>query len=224
MARGRHLTRLKLRPLSDQARERYLFDWESRDLRESPDRFPQLTSEALFGNTKPLEVEVGLGSGEFLNHLADEDPHTNFLGVEVSRRAAILAASLASERQLNNLRVLRGNFKLLDPLIVANSWRKVYLHFPDPVHRTKDEKRRIFNLGFLDQMARVLVQGGEISVVSDKDEYFIEMLELAEGDSRFEKTHPQRFLEGFEPGEKSRFQRFWERKGVVVKRFILRRL
>ncbi len=221
MSRGRQIVRLKLRPLNSQA-QRLLLDWDPGELYSHPEHFPQLASTGLFDNQNPLVVEIGPGSGEFLCHLAANQPKTNFLGIEVSRRAAGVSAALAADQRIANLRVLRADFKLLDPLLPAQGWSKVYLHFPDPPHKTGDEKRRIFDQAFLDQMAGTLVPGGEISVASDKPTFFFEMLQLAEGDARFEVAHTERYLEGLEAPVKSRFQRFWERKGVQPLHFILR--
>lgn len=222
MSRGRQIVRLKLRTLSAQAKE-LLLDWEPGELYAQPDRFPHLSSNELFGNQNPMEVEIGPGSGEYLCYLADSQPRTNYLGIEVSRRSATACAALAAGQGLANLRVLRTDYKLLQPLLPPNGWTKVYLHFPDPPHKTADEKRGIFDQAFLEQMASTLVPEGQISVASDKPEFFFKMLELAEKDARFRVTHSERYLEGFEAPIKSRFQRFWERKGVQPLRFILRK-
>lgn len=222
MSRGRQIVRLKLRPLTAQARC-LLLDWEPSELYSHPERFPHLGSIELFGNRNPLEVEIGPGSGEYLCFLASNQPATNFLGIEVSRRAAAVCAALAAEQGLSNLRMLRADFKLLAPLLPNSGWHRVYLHFPDPPHKASDQKRRIFDQAFLDQMAGTLAPDGEISVASDKPGFFFEMLELAENDSRFKVAHTERYLEGLELAVKSRFQRFWERKGVQPLRFILRK-
>ncbi|NKB71405.1 MAG: hypothetical protein GKR89_30400 [Candidatus Latescibacteria bacterium] len=50
-------------------------------------------------------------------------------------------------------------------------------------------------------------------------ESFVVMLQLAEADSRFVKTHTERYLVGFEPSVKSRFQRIWEAHGLPTLRF-----
>jgi hypothetical protein len=50
------------------------------------------------------------------------------------------------------------------------------------------------------------------------------MLELADGDGRFATTHPERYLTGFEPEVKSRFQRIWEGHGLPTLRFELCRV
>lgn len=224
MSRGRQLGRLKLRPLAPQVASKYLLAWHPRDLAQNPAAFPQLTSVVLFENERPLEVEIGAGSGEFLCGLAAENPATNYLAIEVSRRAAHKAVLVAAERELDNLKVLLADFKLLTPLIASASWSRVYLHFPDPPHKHEDEKRIIFDAMFLDLVQRALTADGELSVVSDHAEFFMRMLELAEGDGRFAKMHEGRYLDGFEPGVKSRFQQIWERKGRVPRQFILRKL
>lgn len=224
MARGRYLGRLKLRPLPPELAERYLLEWHPRQLALQPEQFPALTSQAIFHNDLPLEVEVGAGSGEFACSLAAADPQANVLAIELSNRAAQRAAWLAAEAALPNLKVLRADFKLLVPKLPAAGWRRAYLHFPDPQLKAADAKRILFTPQFLDAMAHTLQPGGELSVVSDKPSFFMQMLELAEGDGRFAKTHPERYLEGFEPPVKSRFQLIWERKGRTSHQFILRRL
>lgn len=223
MARGRYLGRLKLRPLTAELSERYLLEWHPRRLALEPGSFPQLTSQALFGNPHPLEVEIGAGSGEYSCSLAQAQPGVNFLAIEISNRAARQAAWLAAEAELSNLKVLRADFKLLAPLLAPAAWQRAYLHFPDPQHKPADARRILFTPQFLDQMASTLQPGGELSVVSDQPAFFMQMLELAEADSRFTKAHPQRYLEGFEPPVKSRFQRIWERKGRTPRQFVLKR-
>ena len=222
MSRGRQVVRLKYRPLSNKAKS-LLLDWDSGELHGHPGRFPDLTSSQLFGNLNPLEVEIGPGSGEFLCDLAATHPYTNFFGIEVSHRAAATCAALAGEYGLANLRVLRADFKLLKPLLPKNGWSMIYLHFPDPPHKNGDQKRRILDQAFLDSMAEVLIPSGKISVASDRPDFFFEMLELAESNPAFMFDHPGRYLEGLEIAVKSRFQQFWERKGIPPLRFILRK-
>ena len=47
---------------------------------------------ALFGNDHPVELEVGSGKGLFLANAARANPGHNFLGVELARKYARLAA------------------------------------------------------------------------------------------------------------------------------------
>ena len=36
----------------------------------------------LFGNTNPIEIEVGMGKGKFITELAMQNPDKNFIGIE----------------------------------------------------------------------------------------------------------------------------------------------
>jgi tRNA (guanine-N7-)-methyltransferase len=57
--------------------------------------------------------------------------------------------------------------------------------------------------------------------MTDHEGSFTEMLQLAEGDERWEKNHAQRYLVGFETESRSRFQRIWEGHGLPTLRFEL---
>ena len=72
-------------------------------------------------------------------------------------------------------------------------------------------------------MSQGLCPGGRLSVMTDHREYFLEMLELVEQDVRFEKTHAERYLLGFDAPAISRYQRLWERHGLATLRFEVRR-
>lgn len=222
MARGRRISRLKLIDLSDEVRQKYLLEWNAKLLREEIHQLPKLTSEALFDNAEaPLEVEIGPGSGEYLTGMAESRPAINFLGIEASKKGAYYAVDSAARKALENFRLIKTNFLLLSALMPKASWQKVYLHFPDPVHKRKDEKHRIFTQAFLDQMANVLVPDGRISVVSDEADFFAEMRAVAASHSAFRFEHPQKDWIEFNPEHKSRFQEFWEKKGVRPRRFVL---
>src|SRR3990172_9685769 len=128
MSRGRQIARLKLRPLNAEA-EKLLLNWDLGELYSHPERFPHLTSVELFGNQNSLEVEIGPGSGEYLCYLAGNQPDTNYLGIEVSRRSAAACAALAAENGLSNLRVLRTDYKFFRVFLSGGGGGKGYLHF-----------------------------------------------------------------------------------------------
>ncbi len=224
MPRRTFLRRLhRQQPLDEARLKRYLLGYHPRSLYEHPDQFSRLTSQALFGNDAPLELEVGCGSAEFLCALAAREPAANFVGVDIARRPLEKAVELAASLALDNIRLLNGNFVQMYPLLEPRSLRRVYVHFPDPNMRTKFRKRRIITPAFLNAMSRALVPGGTLSVMTDHEAFFLEMLALLEADCRFEKTHAERYLVGFEPAVKSRFQRIWEAHGLPILRCELRK-
>ncbi|HZR39286.1 MAG TPA: tRNA (guanosine(46)-N7)-methyltransferase TrmB [Ktedonobacteraceae bacterium] len=223
MPRRTVFRRLAHLSLDQEARERYLVTFSSRCLYHHIQRFPQLSSDELFANQQPLELEIGCGYGEFLCALAQANQARNFLGIDISYTALQQAAYLASTLALKNIKFIAANARLLYPLLAPNSLEAVYLHFPDPNRKRKFHKRQLFTPALLDAMSQGLCPGGRLSVMTDHREYFLEMLELVEQDVRFEKTHAERYLLGFDAPAISRYQRLWERHGLATLRFEVRR-
>jgi tRNA (guanine-N7-)-methyltransferase len=217
----RNLDRKKVPAPDERAAARHLRELPGDRLYREPLAFPRISSASLFRNERPMELEIGCGNGEFLCSLALRDHETNFVGVEVKRKSAHEAVARASSAELDNVIFLRANFRLLYPLLVPGSLGAVYLHFPDPNARARFRKHRIFSDRFLREMHTATTSDGRISVMTDHEKSFAQMLELAESDERWEKDHAQRYLVGFETESRSRFQRIWEGHGLPTLRFEL---
>lgn len=203
--------RVKRIPPSPEALALYLNLWRFESAQAKPDGgLPRLDGQTLFGRELPLELEVGCGTGEFLNSLAAERPETGFVGVDPSTKSLYLAVREASDLGLKNVRYFRAPMEALYPCLVTESLSAVYAHFPDPFNRARG-KHRVLNLDFLQRMLDASRTGGMLSLVSDKPELFHEVLRLIEGVEGWEKTHAERFLIGYEPAVKSRYQLKWER-------------
>ena len=188
--------RVAFQPPDEETTAQYLLLWPSADLYHRSEQYPRLTSTQLFQNDSPLELEVGCGTGEFLNYLAANEPGTNFLGVDVSLKSLYAATHQAKDGSLANIRFVKAGVQQLYPLFVPDSLSAVYFHYPDPYLHPKYRKRRIFTQTFLDVMHEALVPGGHISVMTDNPQLFDIMLKLVETDTRFEKVHEERFLVG----------------------------
>ena len=223
MSRRTLSRQIRLRPLDAAALSTYLTQYDSRSLYYHPEQFPTLCSQRLFENHAPLEMEVGCGTAEFLCALAAREPGANFVGVDVASRPLYKAVEIASSLRLANIRFLHANFAQMYPLLAPCSLRQVYVHFPDPNTRPKFQRRRLVTPAFLDVVQLALVPEGKLSLMTDHAEFFHELLTLIEADGRFEKTHNERYLIGFEPAVKSRFQNIWERHGLPILRLEVRK-
>jgi tRNA (guanine-N7-)-methyltransferase len=210
-------------PPDAQSAQQYLRRFSSGALFLHPDHFPPLDSYHLFGNDRPLHLEIGCGTAEFLCALALDDPYTNFVGVDIAAKPLFKAVRNAATHTLSNILFLKADIALLCPLLADSSLQVIYLHFPDPHMKARYRKRRVLSEAFLNHTDRALVPGGLLSFMTDHQAFFLETLALLEQDRRFARTHAEPYLVGFEPAAKSYFQRLWEHHGLPTLRVELRK-
>jgi tRNA (guanine-N7-)-methyltransferase len=140
----------------------------------------------LFGNDRPVDLEVGSGKGLFLVNAATLDPDCNFLGVELSRKYTQLAAMRLARNCVPNAKIWRGDARIvLARLVPASSLRTVHVYFPDPWWKNRHKKRRVFTESLLNDVERTLKPGGELRIASDVEEYFGIIKALVSARERF---------------------------------------
>jgi tRNA (guanine-N7-)-methyltransferase len=141
---------------------------------------------SLFGNDYPVELEIGSGKGLFLLNAATADPTHNFLGIEISRKYARLAAERLAKHTIPNAKVWPGDARIVLPRhIPAASLRVVHVYFPDPWWKKRHKKRRVFTEALVTEIQRILEPGGQLRVASDVEEYFAVIRDLIAASPRF---------------------------------------
>jgi tRNA (guanine-N7-)-methyltransferase len=134
---------------------------------------------AVFGNDRPVEVEVGFGKGLFLSSAAQARPDVNFLGIEVERKYQLFTATRLARRGLSNVRLACGDARaFFRDRIPGASMLAVHVYFPDPWWKKRHRKRRLFTEEFAEQCTRVLAPKGRLHIASDVADYFAEISEL----------------------------------------------
>lgn len=130
-----------------------------------------IDSLLLFGDQRPLHLEIGFGSGEHLAYRADLLPDHGFIGCEPFVNGVAAALGHVRDRHLANVRLHKGN--ALDVLrrLPDASLAFVYLLHPDPWPKPRHAKRRMVNDGPLDLIAAKLKPGGELRVATDHSVY-----------------------------------------------------
>ena len=129
--------------------------------------------------SKPFEIDLGCGDGEFLVEMAAHHPERNFLGVERLIGRIEKTERSIKQRGLTNARVLRlESLYTIAWLLPEHSVSRLHLLCPDPWPKKKHEERRLVRMPeFHAALQRVLVPNGEFLLKTDDTPYFENALE-----------------------------------------------
>ncbi|MGH7280024.1 MAG: tRNA (guanine(46)-N(7))-methyltransferase TrmB [Polyangiaceae bacterium] len=119
-----------------------------------------------------IELEIGPGRGGFMMERALAEPRVGLVGFEVKRKwATIVDARLKKAGFGSRARVFAEDALFAMPRLVPDgSVRVVYLHFPDPWWKKRHQKRLVMGDKFLEEVARLLCEGGQLFVQTDVEE------------------------------------------------------
>jgi tRNA (guanine-N7-)-methyltransferase len=180
----------------------------------------------LYGNDRPVVLEIGFGNGDSLAEMAERDPGRNWLGIEVHGPGVGHLLLEIERRGLTNLRLIRHDaVEVLSQGIAPGALAGVQLFFPDPWPKRRHRKRRILTPELVDLLARAIRPDGIFHAATDWEPYAQQMLEILESRSgNFENLGGRG---GFSPRPPTRpltrFEARGERLGHRVRDLMFRR-
>jgi tRNA (guanine-N7-)-methyltransferase len=155
----------------------------------------------LFGNDRPVEIEIGPGRGDVLLAFATARPEVNFFAIEHVRGAEAHIATRLHAAGLRNARVLGADAAcVIEHLVPAASVAAYHVYFPDPWPKQRHRKRRLVTARLAAAMARTLSPAGTIHVATDLGALFDDIGETlaAAGFTRRDDVGPARPTTRFE--------------------------
>ena len=145
---------------------------------------------------QPLHLDIGCARGRFLLALAEQEPDSNHLGVEI--RLALVEAAEAERQALGlaNLHYLfcNANISLQAWLacLPAGLLERGSIQFPDPWVKQKHHKRRVLQPALLQALAGALSPGKELFIQSDVLAVITPMVQLIEASGGFDRPDFER--------------------------------
>ncbi len=130
-----------------------------------------LDSRTLFGDDRPVEVEIGFGAGEHLAGQASARPDHGFVGCEPFLNGVVGALNHIRDDELANVRLHMGDALEVIERFPDASLERVYLLHPDPWRKARHAKRRMMNHGPMDLIAAKLRPDGEFRLGTDDPTY-----------------------------------------------------
>jgi tRNA (guanine-N7-)-methyltransferase len=135
--------------------------------------------EQVFGRSADTIVEIGFGMGASLCEMANNNPHINYLGIEVHRAGVGSLAADLHDAGINNVRIVdQDAVEVFRNYIENNALAGVQIFFPDPWHKKRHHKRRLIQPEFIRLLVQKIKPGGFIHCATDWQEYAEHMLDV----------------------------------------------
>jgi len=133
--------------------------------------------EMVFGDLRPVTLEIGFGDGESLRAMAQEAPGAGFIGIDPHRPGAGRFLRDLAHDDIQNVRVIVGDAaEVIPKQVPPASLDRILVFFPDPWPKKRHHKRRLLSEAFLKELADRLKSGGSLQVATDWPEYGKEIL------------------------------------------------
>lgn len=179
----------------------------------------------LFGNLNPISIEFCSGHGHWIIERAKNEPNKNWIAIEKRfDRAKKIYAKLKAH-QLSNMLIVCGEaFTFAKFYILSKSIHEIFINFPDPWPKNKHTKHRLMQKEFMTELARILIDCGEVTFVTDDANYLNQTLKNFQSMFHFIPKYPPPYyvntLDGY---GSSYFEILWrkEQKEIYYTQFKL---
>jgi tRNA (guanine-N7-)-methyltransferase len=137
---------------------------------ENPER-KLVDPVAIFGDARPVWLEIGFGGGEHMVHMAAKNPEIGLIGCEPYINGVAMLLGKIREAAVDNLVVHPGDARDLMDVLPDASVTKAFLNYPDPWPKRRHHRRRFVTEEHLRPLARILKPGAEFRLATDIPDY-----------------------------------------------------
>lgn len=176
--------------------------WREREL--------PLDWKAEFGRKAPLRVEIGYGNGEYLAKCAQQDPASDYVGIEMTWGSTWRLLRTTNRLGLSNVRNLWEDANAaMDWCFSEKTVESIAALYPCPWPKKRHAKFRLFQVPFMKLCNSRLVDGGQMVVVTDSPDYRDQMVE----ELQTEVTGLELTVHTIGPGLNTKYERKWQEGG-----------
>ena len=170
-------------------------------VQDNPDRSP-IDPAAIFGDDRPLWLEIGFGGGEHMVAMAARYPQIGIIGCEPFINGVAMLLGKIRAAGVSNVSVHPGDARDLMDVLPDGSVARAFLNYPDPWPKARHHRRRFVTPEHLIPLHRVMAPGAEFRVATDIPDYMRQTLEevpragfalLHEGPEAWDDWHSTRY-------------------------------
>ncbi len=174
-----------------------------------------------FKNKNDIVVELACGWGEYTTALAEKFIDKNFIGVDIKGERIWRGSQYAIKNDLTNVAFLRCHIVEILSLFEKDEVDEIWLTFPDPQPKDRNEKHRLSNKMFLEKYSQILKPEGYFRFKTDDNMLFEYTLQVLDGlkirdlDYTFDLYHSDLLAEHYSITTK--YEKIWTDKGEKIK-------
>ncbi len=125
-----------------------------------------------FKNDHELVVELGCGKGEYTIGLGKIFPEKNYIGVDIKGSRIWVGSKIAIREQMENVAFLRTHIELIADHFNESELDEIWITFPDPRPKDRDEKKRLTHPKFMEVYQKLLKKDGWLKFKTDNTPLF----------------------------------------------------
>ena len=175
----------------------------------------------VFGNDRPIVLELGCGKGEYTVGMARKDPSRNYIGVDIKGARMHSGATAAMRGGLTNVAFIRTSIELLERFFAPGEVADIWITFPDP--QMQKVNKRLTGTRFCSMYRRVAAPGCLVRLKSDSPFLYTYTERMArENGLRIAADTADLYGEGYtttEPwlGIRTHYEQQWLNRGLTIK-------
>lgn len=123
--------------------------------------------QSRFPKAQPLNIEIGMGKGQFIVEMARQHPERNFIGIEIQTSVIAVALKKVVASELTNIQMVHTDGEAVNTLFNPGEVAGLFLNFSDPWPKKRHAKRRLTSPVFLAHYQDVLQPGGQLQFKTD---------------------------------------------------------
>lgn len=161
------------------------------NIKDESDNFIDIAK--IFQNNNEINLELGMGKGQFISEMSKRYKDINFIGIEKSATIVLKAMDKLIDSDINksknelldsktlslddknnylisnykNLRFMCEGVENIDKIFKMHSIDKIYLNFSDPWPKKRHETRRLTHHNFLAKYEKLLKPGSLLEFKTD---------------------------------------------------------
>lgn len=142
-----------------------------------------------FGRRAERVLEIGFGNGEQVEFAATQEPHRDFIGIEVHGPGVGRLLNGLAAVNADNVRIYQHDaVEVLRNEVADAALDEVRIYFPDPWHKKRHHKRRLIQPPLVRLLCDKLKPGGRLHLATDWETYAEQMFDVLEAESQLRNT------------------------------------